>query len=142
MDAWHARPSRTTATWTRPRAYRANRPPCTSGAGRSGGRLTQFAAGLVASMLALDTVRSCYPGVGVFKFTPALQPVEATVHECRRVGPVSGDGFGYWWHCAVTVQTRDGREVRTVVSRRTMSIMELWCLIRCCAGALPPTTTP
>ncbi|MEU4528791.1 DUF6346 domain-containing protein [Micromonospora ureilytica] len=91
------------------------------------GRLTQFAtvvalaAGLVASTLALDTVWSFYPGVGVFKSTPAQQPAEATVHECRRVGPVSGDGFGYWWHCAVTVRTRDGREVRTVVRHSTVT---------------------
>ncbi|MGC4810889.1 DUF6346 domain-containing protein [Micromonospora sp. DT228] len=91
------------------------------------GRLTQFAAvvalaaGLVASSLALDTVWSFYPGVGVFKSTPAQQPVEATVHECRRVGPVSGDGFGYWWHCALTVRTRDGREVRTVVRHSTVT---------------------
>ncbi|MEU4470505.1 DUF6346 domain-containing protein [Micromonospora sp. NPDC023888] len=91
------------------------------------GRLTQFAAvvalaaGLVASMLVLDTVQSFYPGVGVFKSTPAQQPAEAIVDECRRVGPVSGDGFGYWWHCAVTVQTRDGREVRTVVRHSTVT---------------------
>ncbi|MGC4875782.1 DUF6346 domain-containing protein [Micromonospora sp. DT43] len=23
--------------------------------------------------------------------------------------------LGYWWHCAVTVRTNDGREVRTLV---------------------------
>ncbi|MFG1871698.1 DUF6346 domain-containing protein [Micromonospora arborensis] len=89
--------------------------------------MTQFAvvvalaAGLVDSTLVLDTVTSFYPGVGVFKSIPAQQPAEATVHECRRVGPVSGDGFGFWWHCAVTVQTRDGREVRTVVRHSTVT---------------------
>ncbi|MEU8331288.1 DUF6346 domain-containing protein [Micromonospora sp. NPDC048839] len=91
------------------------------------GRLTQLAAvvalaaGLVVSTLVLDTVQSFYPGVGVFKSTPAQRPAEATVHECRRVGPVSGDGFGFWWHCAVTIQTRDGREVRTVVRHSTVT---------------------
>ncbi|MCG5467306.1 DUF6346 domain-containing protein [Micromonospora sp. LAH09] len=91
------------------------------------GRLTQFAvvvvcaASLVASTLVLDTVVSFYPGTGAYKSTPAQQQAEATVHECRRVGPVSGDGFGYWWHCAVTVRTSDGREVRTVVRHSTVT---------------------
>ncbi|MGW3784326.1 DUF6346 domain-containing protein [Micromonospora chokoriensis] len=91
------------------------------------GRLTQFAVvvafavGLVGATLVLDTVASFYPGTGVVKSTPAQRPAEATVNDCRRVGPVSGDGFGFWWHCAVTVRTDDGREVRTVVRHSTVT---------------------
>ncbi|GAA2186261.1 DUF6346 domain-containing protein [Micromonospora lupini] len=85
------------------------------------GRLTQLAtaialaAALVGSSLVLDTVASFYPGTSVVKSTPAERRAEATVQDCHRVGPVSGDGLGYWWHCAVTVRTNDGREVRTAV---------------------------
>jgi hypothetical protein len=33
------------------------------------------------------------------------------------LGPISRDGFGYWWTCAVTVTTDDGRVIQTVVHR-------------------------
>ncbi|WTE89625.1 DUF6346 domain-containing protein [Micromonospora zamorensis] len=85
------------------------------------GRLTQFGAAvaavaaIVVTTLVCDTVASFYPGTGVVKSSPAERPAEATVRDCRRVGPVSGDGFGYWWHCEVTIRTHDGREVDTVV---------------------------
>ncbi|MCM0675120.1 DUF6346 domain-containing protein [Micromonospora phytophila] len=91
------------------------------------GRLTQFGvavaliAGIVVSTLALGTLASFYPGTGAVKPTPAEQPAEADVGDCQRVGPVSGDGLGYWWHCAVTVRTRDGREVETVVGQSVVT---------------------
>ncbi|RAO27169.1 hypothetical protein PSN13_06085 [Micromonospora saelicesensis] len=91
------------------------------------GRLTQFAvvvalaAGTVGWTLALDTVASFYPGTGMVRSTPSERPAKATVNDCRKVGPVSADGFGYWWHCAVTVRTSDGREVRTVVRHSTVT---------------------
>lgn len=91
------------------------------------GRVTQFAtalaliAGIVVSTLVFDTLASFYPGTGAVKSTPAEQPAEAEVGDCRRVGPVSGDGLGYWWHCAVTVRTHDGREVNTVVDHSVVT---------------------
>ncbi|MEH0937821.1 DUF6346 domain-containing protein [Micromonospora psammae] len=91
------------------------------------GRVTQFAtagaliAGIVVSLLVFSTLASLYPGTGAVKSTPAEQPAEADVRECRRVGPVSGDGLGYWWHCAVTVRTWDGREVDTVVGHSVVT---------------------
>ncbi|MEU5938180.1 DUF6346 domain-containing protein [Micromonospora sp. NPDC047548] len=91
------------------------------------GRVTQFAtavaliAGIVVSLLVFDTLASFYRGTGAVKPTPAEQPAEAEVRECQRVGPVSGDGLGYWWHCAVTVRTHDGREVDTVVEHSVVT---------------------
>jgi hypothetical protein len=41
--------------------------------------------------------------------------VVAEVGACRRLGPVSADGFGYWWKCQVTVRVADGRVVNTTV---------------------------
>ncbi|MDI5937294.1 MULTISPECIES: DUF6346 domain-containing protein [unclassified Micromonospora] len=84
------------------------------------GRLTQLgvavacAVAIVVSWLVFNTMTGFYSGTGMVKSTPAERPAQATVGECRRVGPVSGDGFGYWWQCAVTVRTGDGREVRIV----------------------------
>lgn len=91
------------------------------------GRLTQFAtmiailAAVVVSTLVFDTLSSLYPGTGVVKSTPAERPAEATVQGCERVGPVGGDGLGYWWRCAVTVRIHDGREVETVVGHSVVT---------------------
>ncbi|WP_431912236.1 DUF6346 domain-containing protein [Micromonospora carbonacea] len=91
------------------------------------GRLTQFgvavgcAVAIVVSWLVFDTVAGFYPGTGVVKPTPKERPAQATVGECRRVGPVSGDGFGYWWRCAVTVRTGDGREARIVTGNSVVT---------------------
>jgi hypothetical protein len=89
--------------------------------------MSQFAValalivGIVLSTLVFDTLASFYPGAGAVKSTPAEQPAEATVGDCQRVGPVSGDGLGYWWHCGVTVRTPDGREVETVVEHSVVT---------------------
>ncbi|BCJ59920.1 hypothetical protein Jiend_33420 [Micromonospora endophytica] len=91
------------------------------------GRLTQLAtavaliAAVVISTLVFDTVASFYPGTGAVRSTPAEQSAEAAVRDCQRVGPVSGEGLGYWWRCAVTVRTRDGREVKTVVGHSVVT---------------------
>ncbi len=39
----------------------------------------------------------------------------AQVGDCHRLGPVSRDGFGYWWKCQVSVRVANGRVVHTVV---------------------------
>lgn len=40
----------------------------------------------------------------------------------RAPGPVSLDeGFGFWWHCAITVQTADGRQVDTTVGHSVVT---------------------
>ncbi|TDC66468.1 hypothetical protein E1258_02565 [Micromonospora sp. KC207] len=91
------------------------------------GRLAQLgvavacAVAIVVSWLVFNTMAGFYPGTGVVKSTPAERPAQATVGECRRVGPVGGDGLGYWWHCAVTVRTGDGREVRIVTGNSVVT---------------------
>ncbi|MER7416132.1 DUF6346 domain-containing protein [Micromonospora peucetia] len=91
------------------------------------GRVSEFAvalgliAGIFISSLLIDTLISFYPGTGVVKSTPAERPVEAVVGDCQRAGPVSVDGLGYWWHCAVTVRTPDGRQVDTVVGHSVVT---------------------
>ncbi|WP_405111430.1 DUF6346 domain-containing protein [Micromonospora sp. NBC_01405] len=85
------------------------------------GTAVALIAAIVLSALVFDTLASFYPGTGAVKSTPAEQPAEAVVGECQRVGPVSGDGLGYWWHCAVTVRTRDGRQVETVVEHSVVT---------------------
>lgn len=85
------------------------------------GRLAQFASALacIAAIPVLyvvsETLVSFYPGTGVVKSTPKERPAVATVRGCQSVGPVSLNGLGYWWHCDVTVQTYDGRQVETRV---------------------------
>jgi hypothetical protein len=70
----------------------------------------------VAVWLALATVGSLYRGTGVAKAqNPPEHPVTGQVTGCHRVGPVSLDGFGLWWHCHLTVRTGDGRVVDTEV---------------------------
>ncbi|MFY1650731.1 DUF6346 domain-containing protein [Solwaraspora sp. WMMB762] len=50
------------------------------------------------------TVSSFYPGTGSARpYGPAERSVEAIVEDCRRVGPVSDHGFGYWWVCDIAV---------------------------------------
>lgn len=64
---------------------------------------------------AFATVESFYPGTGVAKGYPVERPAVGQVGECRRAGPLSVNGFGYWWECRVRIQTNDGRVVRTVL---------------------------
>ncbi|MFC8619749.1 DUF6346 domain-containing protein [Micromonospora purpureochromogenes] len=49
------------------------------------------------------------------------QPATATVRQCERAGPVSGNGFGYWWECDVAVRMRDGRTVETAVGHSVVT---------------------
>ncbi|MFF5219267.1 DUF6346 domain-containing protein [Micromonospora sp. NPDC000442] len=73
---------------------------------------------VVASVLSLLylTVVSIYPGTGsVRPHGPAERSVEATVKECRRVGPVSDQGLGFWWVCRILVQQEDGQPVEGIV---------------------------
>src|SRR5689334_742521 len=73
------------------------------------------------SWLALLTVGNLYHGTGVVKTVPHETPAVAQVGACRRVGPVSPDGFGYWWHCDAVVTTAAGRFVRTTVGRSILT---------------------
>jgi hypothetical protein len=63
----------------------------------------------------LATVQSLYPGTGAAFPAAKERPAIGHVGECRRAGPVSVNGFGYWWECRVLIRTDDGREVRTVL---------------------------
>lgn len=85
------------------------------------GRVARFAtaiailAAVPVLHLIFETLVSFYPGTGVVKSSPPERPAVATVQDCQRVGPVSSNGLGYWWHCDVTVHTQDGRQVVTTV---------------------------
>lgn len=74
------------------------------------------AAGLILLLL-FATVQSLYKGTRSGYLGPMERPAVARVNDCRRLGPVSVDGFGFWWKCQVTVQVTDGRVVGTVVDR-------------------------
>ena len=78
------------------------------------------AIGLVVA-LATTTVHSFYPGTGSGRFGPPERTAVAEVGSCRRLGPVSVDGFGYWWQCEVTVRVEDDRVVTAVVDRSVVS---------------------
>src|SRR5690606_27216942 len=39
----------------------------------------------------------------------------AQVVACRRVGPISGSGLGYWWTCTLEVRWDDGGQGRYVL---------------------------
>jgi Family of unknown function (DUF6346) len=64
---------------------------------------------------AFATVESLYPGTGVATGYPVERPAVGQVGECRRAGPLSVNGFGYWWECRVRIRTDDGRVVQTVL---------------------------
>ncbi|MET7752685.1 DUF6346 domain-containing protein [Micromonospora sp. NPDC005367] len=84
------------------------------------GRLGQLAVavllalGWVVTGFAFATVESLYRGTGEISSIKE-RPAVAQVGECRRAGPVSVNGFGYWWECQVVVRTDDGRVVEAVV---------------------------
>jgi hypothetical protein len=74
-----------------------------------------LAVAYVLSLLYL-TVLAFYPGTGsVRPYGPTERPVQATVEECRRVGPVSAHGLGYWWVCRIMVEREDGQSVEADV---------------------------
>jgi len=63
------------------------------------------------------TLYSLYPGTRSGWFGPPERAAVAEVQACRRLGPLSIDGVGYWWKCQVTVRVGDGRVINTVVDR-------------------------
>ncbi|MFY1637847.1 DUF6346 domain-containing protein [Solwaraspora sp. WMMB335] len=70
----------------------------------------------IVLMFVYLTISSFYPGTGSARpYGPAERSVEVTVEECRRVGPLSDHGFGYWWVCDITVLR--GAGVNAVVDR-------------------------
>ena len=85
------------------------------------GRVHQAAAVLLMVMawlvvgLIFDTVHSLVGGTGsVRPFGPTETAVTVTeIGECRRVGPVGGNGLGYWRECHAMVRSDDGRTVET-----------------------------
>jgi hypothetical protein len=71
----------------------------------------------LALMVVFATVYSLYKGTRSGWFGPQERAAVAEVGACRRLGPVSVDGLGYWWKCRVTVRVADGRVVNTVVDQ-------------------------
>jgi hypothetical protein len=67
------------------------------------------------------TLYGLYPGTRAGYLAPSERTAVAEVGTCRRLGPLSVDGFGYWWECAVTVRVEDGRVIHTVVDRSILT---------------------
>jgi hypothetical protein len=84
-------------------------------------RLKMLVAAVVVAAVGLlllrsfTTVHSLYKGTRAGYLSPSERTAVAAVGACRRLGPISVDGFGYWWKCRVTVRVADGRTVDTVV---------------------------
>ena len=109
--------------------WKAGRPPGVDGGGPSSSagafieRLRFLAAAVVLVavgillLLAFATVFDLYKGTRSGWFGPPERPAVAQVGDCHRLGPVSRDGFGYWWKCRVSVRVANGRVVHTVVDR-------------------------
>jgi hypothetical protein len=70
-----------------------------------------FLGALVVVWLAFATVLNLYKGDAAWRLSSPQTKATGTVQSCTRVGPISGDGFGFWWHCRVRVTTEDGRVV-------------------------------
>lgn len=68
-------------------------------------------------LLSGQTLISFYQGTGSVHLGPPERPAVAEVDECHRLGPISADGFGYWWECQVVVRTADGRVMEVPISR-------------------------
>jgi hypothetical protein len=67
--------------------------------------------------LVLATLASFYQGTGSLGAQgPSERTVQVQVQDCRRTGPLSDMGIGYWWVCQVRVTTDHGI-VETVLDR-------------------------
>jgi hypothetical protein len=78
------------------------------------GKLALYTLGSALALAVLwlggTSLHSLYHGTGELYVGRATdtKAVAYTQH-CTRVGPVSVDGFGYWWDCSAAVNTADGR---------------------------------
>ena len=76
-----------------------------------------YLAAAVVSYLIFATVTSFYPGTGVYRPSTTERQVTAVVEHCEHKGPVSVDGFGYWWQCSIRGTVEGGRTVHATVTR-------------------------
>jgi hypothetical protein len=75
----------------------------------------------IAIFLGLATVGSLHKGEAPPITWVSEVAGTASVGACERSGPVSGQGFGYWWTCEVTVRLDDGRTVRVAIDHSVVS---------------------
>ncbi|MGA3540859.1 DUF6346 domain-containing protein [Micromonosporaceae bacterium DT194] len=68
-------------------------------------------------VLVSQSVLSLYPGTGSVRPGVTERPVWAKVEECRRIGPFSGYGLGYWWICQAVVRHDEGPERQVMLGR-------------------------
>ena len=90
-----------------------------SAARRGRSLLYTVAYGLAAavSWLTFATVLSCYPGTGYWKHDPPEHRATGMVEHCEHHGPVSRNGFGFWWQCRTTVTVDDGSTAEVTLTR-------------------------
>lgn len=79
--------------------------------------MTMTLLGACVLVLVSQSVLSLYPGTGAVRPGVTEQPVRANVQECRRVGPLSGYGLGYWWECQAVVRHDEEPERQVVLGR-------------------------
>jgi hypothetical protein len=71
--------------------------------------------------LIFATANSTYAGTGVTKALPHEKAATARASACWRSGPISSQGFGYWWTCRAVVRVADGRVVNTTVTHSILA---------------------
>ncbi|MEU8420707.1 DUF6346 domain-containing protein [Micromonospora sp. NPDC048835] len=75
---------------------------------RSAGLAVLVAFAGVVIFLGIVTLVSFFPGSGTVYQGPGERPVSVVVGECEQIGPISKNGFGYWWECNAIVTAADG----------------------------------
>ncbi|MEV6926281.1 DUF6346 domain-containing protein [Dactylosporangium sp. NPDC051485] len=80
-----------------------------------------YLTAVVVVWLAFATVLNLYKGNAAWRSSTPQTKATGTVQSCNRAGPVSGDGFGYWWQCRVTVTTQDGRVLDILLGHSVVS---------------------
>jgi Family of unknown function (DUF6346) len=88
---------------------------------RALGTAVLFALAWVVVALLFSTVDSFYAGATGVRRPPPERAAVGEVGACRRVGPMSDHGLGFWWECQVHIRVEDGREVQTVLRRSIVS---------------------
>jgi hypothetical protein len=88
---------------------------------RALGTAVLFALAWVVVALLFSAVDSFYAGATGVRRPPPERAAVGEVGACRRVGPMSDHGLGFWWECQVHIRVEDGREVQTVLRRSIVS---------------------
>ncbi|MEU8391217.1 DUF6346 domain-containing protein [Micromonospora sp. NPDC048843] len=84
---------------------------------RSVGVAALLALGGLVVFLGIMTVISHFPGTGAVYKGPGERSVRVVVGTCQQLGPISKQGFGYWWECDAAVTGAGGAVRKTRIER-------------------------